>query len=622
MLQDVKSYIKKCFAMKDLGKATYVLGIKIYRDRSRRLIGLCQSAYIENILKRFNMENSKRGSIPMQDKPKLTITQGALKSDEMTTQVVNNSVFRTFFKKEKLSGANFIDWYRSLCIVLSAKDKLTYLEHHLLAMYVLAAGQVLPPNVFTTHQTLGLRGSKKLKPGTLNMYVGNGHRVAVEIGIEQLPKTWFASMMSLDYFPRSFLGYALEFAARILNMVSTRKVEKTPYEVWHGQARKISVRTGHALDRMCLYVNAEEHELGDHNEPANYKAAFSDLDSDKWLGVMNVEMQSMKDNQVGDLVDLPPNDKIVGSNWLFKNKTDMDGNVHTYKAYLVAKSFAQTYGVDYEETFSPVTDIRSISILIAIVAFYDNAIWKMDVKIAFLNGHLFEEVYMVQLEGKAAYVLGIKIYRDRSRRLIGLCQSAYIENILKRFNMENSKRGIICTRPNVTFTQKITSRFQQNQGELHLTVVKNIMKYIRNTKDMFLVYGDVDDSMPQTRYVFVLNGGDVDWKSTTQSILAISSTKAEYIAAFVASKEAVDCWFVAKDGGIVVVERWYKGAFGSLDPMSHLVPRSPMKLLKSAPYILASTMYFLSFSALGLIKVVDNSFIVPWPPESTQSEFV
>ncbi|GJT89406.1 retrotransposon protein, putative, ty1-copia subclass [Tanacetum coccineum] len=77
MLQDVKSYLGKCFAMKDLGEAAYILGIKIYRDRSRRLIGLCQSAYIEKILKRFHMENSKRGSIPMQDKLRLSKSQGA-----------------------------------------------------------------------------------------------------------------------------------------------------------------------------------------------------------------------------------------------------------------------------------------------------------------------------------------------------------------------------------------------------------------------------------------------------------------------------------------------------------------------------------------------------------------
>ncbi|GJS84546.1 retrotransposon protein, putative, ty1-copia subclass [Tanacetum coccineum] len=133
--------------------------------------------------------------------------------------------------------------------------------------------------------------------------------------------------------------------------------------------------------------------------------------------------------------------------------------------------------------------------------------------------------------GDAAYILGIKIYRDRSKRLIGLNQSAYIKKILKRFYMENSKRGMIpmqeklklsksqgastpaekqrmqnipyasaigsimydvrCTRPNVAFAQNMRSRFQQNPGEEHWTAVKNIPKYLRNTKDMFLVYGAI-----------------------------------------------------------------------------------------------------------------------------------
>ncbi|GJY13050.1 retrotransposon protein, putative, ty1-copia subclass [Tanacetum coccineum] len=75
MLQDVKSYLGRCFAMKDLGEAAYILRIKIYRDISRRLIGLCQSAYIEKILKRHHMENSKRGSILMQEKLRLSKSQ-------------------------------------------------------------------------------------------------------------------------------------------------------------------------------------------------------------------------------------------------------------------------------------------------------------------------------------------------------------------------------------------------------------------------------------------------------------------------------------------------------------------------------------------------------------------
>ncbi|GJY98511.1 retrotransposon protein, putative, ty1-copia subclass [Tanacetum coccineum] len=460
----------------------------------------------------------------------------------------------------------------------------------------------------------------------------------------------------------SFLNYALESVARILNMVPTKKFDKISYEVWHGQAPKLSylklwgcetlvkhdtlikpdkleprafkcifvgypketmrysfyyppenkvfiaqnaeffendvidheasgsledleiiqeenthtsldtslnheeddqeidepqsdinpirrsTRTHHPTDRLCLYVDAEEHELGDLGEPANYKAALLDPEFDKWLNAINVEMQSMKDNEVWELVDLPPDGKTVGHKWLFKKKTDMDGAVHTYKARLVAKGFTQTPGIDYEETFSPVADIRAIRILIAIAAFYDYEIWQMDVKTAFLNGYLNEEVYMEQPEGfvsqkfpnrvcklkrsiyglkqasrqwnkrfddeikkfrfsqnrdepcvyvkasgsyvtflilyvddilimgnnipmlqdvksylgrcfamkdlgEAAYILGIKIYRDRSKRLISLCQSAYIKKILKIYYMENSKRRMISMQENLKFSK-------------------------------------------------------------------------------------------------------------------------------------------------------------------------
>nr|GEW89394.1 putative retrotransposon Ty1-copia subclass protein [Tanacetum cinerariifolium] len=129
-----------------------------------------------------------------------------------------------------------------------------------------------------------------------------------------------------------------------------------------------STRTRHAPNCMCLYIDAEEYELGDLGELANYKVALLDPES----------------------VKLSPDVKTVGSKWLFKKKTDMDGAIHTFKACLVAKGFPQTYGVDYEETFSPVAHIRAIRILIAVVAYYDYEIWKIDFKNAFLNGHLSE----------------------------------------------------------------------------------------------------------------------------------------------------------------------------------------------------------------------------------------
>ena len=71
-------------------------------------------------------------------------------------------------------------------------------------------------------------------------------------------------------------------------------------------------------------------------------------------------MQSMYDNQVWTLIDQPKGLKAIGCKWVFKKKTDMDGNVHTFKARFVAKGFKQTHGIDYNKTFSPVAMLKSI----------------------------------------------------------------------------------------------------------------------------------------------------------------------------------------------------------------------------------------------------------------------
>ncbi|GKB47764.1 retrotransposon protein, putative, ty1-copia subclass [Tanacetum coccineum] len=304
----------------------------------------------------------------------------------------------------------------------------------------------------------------------------------------------------------------------------------------------------------------------------------------------------------------------------------MDGNVHIYKAHLVAKGYTQTYMVDYEETFSPVADIRAIRILISIAAFYDYEIWQMDVKTAFLNGYLDEDIYMVQPEGfvdpkhprkvcklqrsiyglkqasrswnkrfdeeikrfgfdqnldepcvyqkasgsnvtflilyvddiiimgnhipslqsvknylgkcfsmkdlgEAAFILGIKIYRDRSKRLIGLSQNAYMDKILKRYKMDNSKRGTIPMQERLDLNKS-----QGAQTPKEVNRMKNVpYASVVGPLYMFLVYGgnpstelrvecycdagfetDRDDTKSKTGYFFVLNGGAVYWKISKQ----------------------------------------------------------------------------------------------------------
>ncbi|GJS83987.1 hypothetical protein Tco_0750528 [Tanacetum coccineum] len=171
--------------------------------------------------------------------------------------------------------------------------------------------------------------------------------------------------------------------------------------------------------------------------------------------------------------------------------------------------------------------------------------------------------------GEAAYILGIKIIHDRSKRLIAFSLSAYLEKTLKKFRMENSKKGQIiekpdyrnsqgaqtpsevqrmqrvsyalaicsimyavrCTRPDVAFAQNLCSRFQQNPGEIHWTAVKTILKYLRNTEDMVLVYG----AKPKAELK--------PWIGRVPSKALLSSTEAEYI---VVAKELMEAVWMRK----------------------------------------------------------------------------
>nr|GEU51822.1 hypothetical protein [Tanacetum cinerariifolium] len=238
-------------------------------------------------------------------------------------------------------------------------------------------------------------------------------------------------------------------------------------------------------------------------------------------------------------IELPSNGKTIGSKWLFKKKTNMDRVKHTYKACLVEKGYTQTPWIDYEETFSPVVDIRAIKILITVAAYYDYEIWQMDVKTAFLNGYLNEEVYMEQPEG----FVNLK-YPNR------------------RYCIENSKRGSIPMQEKINLSKSQAAstpaelkRMQNvsyasaNPSDLYWTIVKNIMKYLMNTKDMFLVYG--------AGYVFILNGGAVDWNSAKKFIsgLGVVPTIEEPISMYYDNTGAIA---IANESGITKGGRHFR----------------------------------------------------------------
>ena len=107
----------------------------------------------------------------------------------------------------------------------------------------------------------------------------------------------------------------------------------------------------------------------------------------------------MSQNEVWELVELPKGCRPIRCKWVYKIKRDSNGQVERYKARLVAKGYSQREGIDFKETFSPVSTKDSLRIIMAIVAHFDLELKQMDVKTVFLNGDLYEDVYMTQPVG-------------------------------------------------------------------------------------------------------------------------------------------------------------------------------------------------------------------------------
>ena len=128
-----------------------------------------------------------------------------------------------------------------------------------------------------------------------------------------------------------------------------------------------------------------------HHVPTSYKEAST---NPLWQQAMSDELQALHRAHTWDIVPLPPGKSPIGSKWVYKVKTKSDGTIERYKARLVAKGFNQEYGIDYEETFAPVARVTSVRSLLAIAAIRRWPLFQMDVKNAFLNGDLAEEVYM------------------------------------------------------------------------------------------------------------------------------------------------------------------------------------------------------------------------------------
>ncbi|KAJ9675422.1 hypothetical protein PVL29_024372 [Vitis rotundifolia] len=155
------------------------------------------------------------------------------------------------------------------------------------------------------------------------------------------------------------------------------------------------------LDDYMIYLQEHEYDGYDASDPVTYQEAIHCPQFTSWKEAMDDEMNSMYMNGVWDLIELPHGCKPVGCKWVFKTKRDSSGQIERYKARLVVKGYSQREGIDFKETFSPVSTKDSFRVIMAIVAHFNLELHQMDVKTAFLNGDLDEDVYMEQPIGFA-----------------------------------------------------------------------------------------------------------------------------------------------------------------------------------------------------------------------------
>ncbi|GJV15188.1 zinc finger, CCHC-type containing protein [Tanacetum coccineum] len=234
-------------------------------------------------------------------------------------------------------------------------------------------------------------------------------------------------------------------------------------------------------------------------DPRTLSEAMASRDVAFWKEAVQSEIDSIMHNDTWELTDLPPGCKALGCKWILKRKMKVDGSIDKYKARLVIQGFRQKEGIDFFDTYAPVARISTIRLLLALAAIHDLVIHQMDVKTAFLNGDLDEEIYMKQPEGfvipgheskvcklkkslyglkqapkqwhqkfddvvlsngfslnqtdkyleKAEVILGIRIKRGNNG--ISISQSHYIEKILTKFNFANCSPVYTPVDPTVKF---------------------------------------------------------------------------------------------------------------------------------------------------------------------------
>nr|GEZ14320.1 retrotransposon protein, putative, unclassified [Tanacetum cinerariifolium] len=337
-------------------------------------------------------------------------------------------------------------------------------------------------------------------------------------------------------------------------------------------------KTNHADHLHCLFAC-----FLSQLEPSSVANALADPD---WVAAMQEEMQQFYHQQVWKLVPLPAEKIAINTKWILKNMRDARGIVVRNKARLVAQGHRQAEGIDYDEVFAQVARIEAIQLFLAFASYMGFMVYQVDVKSAFLYGEIEEEVYVTQPKGFEDPYNPKHVYRV-VKALYGLhqapkvCQDKYVKDMLKKFDMESVRTAttpyevpkhkskdepddnvnvhlfqsmigslmyLTASRPDIMFAVSACSRHQVSPLTSHLNVVKKIFKYLKGQPNLSLwyprdspfqleAYSDSDydeshgDRKSTTGGCQFLGRRLISWQCKKQTVVATSSTEAEYVAA-------------------------------------------------------------------------------------------
>nr|GEZ84759.1 Gag-Pol polyprotein [Tanacetum cinerariifolium] len=273
-----------------------------------------------------------------------------------------------------------------------------------------------------------------------------------------------------------------------------------------------SVRTGRQLESdgdMCMFALTVSR-----TEPKNIKEAMADS---AWIESMQEELHQFDRLEVWELVERPLCKNIINMKWLWKSKRDEENTVIRNKCRLVAKGYAQKEGVDFEESFTPVARLEAVLLFIAYAAYKSFTVYQMDVKTTFLYGPLKEEVYMNQPDGFVDPYHLDKVYRLK-KALYGLKQTP-------RACMVGALMYLTANRPDIMHVTCYCVRYQAKPTEKHLTAVKRIFRYLKDTIHMGLWYPK-DTGFELTAFSDSDHAGCIDsCKSTSGGIQFLGGDK-------------------------------------------------------------------------------------------------